>query len=152
MQTLLCVYARPSRNALRGCPQEQNPLFWPLLVFIFQVVNFKLKTSCCLMLGTGGRQVTAQLQLRPQHNTDAAASATATVKLYLCRFVRHMRMHQLRCEWCHRYSHAQVTFESQSPSASKNWIRGRRFSAETAVAPVACMYANFELDFELNFD
>ena len=23
-------------------------------------------------------------------------------------------MHQLRCEWCHRYSHAQVTSESHT--------------------------------------
>ena len=43
-------------------------------------VNFKLMTSCCLMLSTRGRQVTAQLQLRLQQNTDEAASATATVK------------------------------------------------------------------------
>ena len=26
-------------------------------------------------------------------------------------------MHQLRCEWCYRYSHAQVTSESQSDVA-----------------------------------
>ena len=30
----------------------------------------------------------------------------------LCGIVRHT--HQLRCEWCRRYSHAQVTFESQT--------------------------------------
>ena len=35
-------------------------------VAIFQVVNFKLGISCCLMLGTRGRQATAQLQLSLQ--------------------------------------------------------------------------------------
>ena len=30
----------------------------------------------------------------------------------LCKVVQHM--HQLECDWCHRYCHAQVTFKSQT--------------------------------------
>ena len=42
----------------------------------------------------------------------AASHTHQAAHAHLCKFVRHM--HQLRCEWCQRYSHAQVTSECQA--------------------------------------
>ena len=74
-----------------------------------------------------------QLWLDAQHSwsaSNSAAAAQATVQYrcstfsngnckicLMCKIVRHM--HQLRCEWCHRYSHVQVSSEC----SNLPWVR-----------------------------
>lgn len=86
-------------------------LYW-FSVLVFQVVTSRsLNARFCLMLSTRGWHISAQLQLRLQLRTDAAASETATVKTIFCAKLCE-NLHQLRREVCHRCFHAQVTTES----------------------------------------
>ena len=78
-----CVLCAWSCLCLRkGCLLQETLECYSrsLVVFVLQLVNFKRRNSCCVMLSTRGRQDIAQLQLRLQHNTDATASATTIVK------------------------------------------------------------------------
>ena len=53
-----------------------------------------------------------------QLDTDAAASAASTVNTILDRSVQNFAAYdRLECEWCCRYSDAQVTFDSQSQTS-----------------------------------
>ena len=47
-------------------------------------------------------------------------------------------MHQLRCEWCHRFSHAQVTFESQNCMQAGHALRIRKTFNLLAVNVSTC--------------
>ena len=82
------------------------------------------------LMSPGRLQVTAQLQLGLQHNTDESAAANAiSISVRIC-----LHMHELRCEWCHRYSHAQVTFESQIAGDGASDMVWRLKNGETPAA------------------
>ena len=81
---------------------KSSRFVWKTLISKQDDALDKLADSAC------GRCSTAQLQLSAKQMQQQQQLQNYN----LCKIVHHT--HQLRCEWCCRYSHAQVIWESQA--------------------------------------